>query len=65
VKLVRYGNVGAERPGIVDAAGRIRDLGGVVPDFARVALTPETLKKLGALNAEALPLVEGTPRIGP
>lgn len=65
VKLVRYGNAGAERPGIVDAAGRIRDLSGVVPDFARIALTPETLKKLSALNADALPVVEGTPRLGP
>ena len=65
MKLVRYGNVGAERPGIVDAAGRIRDLSGVVPDFARVALTPETLKKLSALNADTMPIVEGKPRIGP
>ena len=65
MKLVRYGNAGAERPGIVDAAGRIRDLSGVVPDFARVALTPETLKKLSALNADTMPIVEGKPRIGP
>jgi 2-keto-4-pentenoate hydratase/2-oxohepta-3-ene-1,7-dioic acid hydratase in catechol pathway len=65
VKLVRYGNAGVERPGIVDAAGRIRDLSGVVPDFARVALLPETLKKLRALNADALPIVEGKPRLGP
>ena len=65
MKLVRYGNTGAERPGIVDAAGRIRDLSGVVPDFARIALAPETLKKLSALDADTLPIVEGTPRIGP
>ena len=65
MKLVRYGNVGAEKPGLLDAAGRIRDLSGDVADIAGDALSTESLQKLRALNPEALPLVQGTPRIGP
>ncbi len=65
MKLVRYGNSGAEKPGLLDAAGRIRDLSGDVADIARDVLSPESLHKLSALNPEALPLVQGTPRIGP
>ena len=65
MKLVRWGNAGAEKPGLIDAAGRIRDLSGNVADIAGAALSPESLHKLRALNPEALPLVQGTPRIGP
>ena len=65
MKLVRYGIAGAEKPGLLDAAGRIRDLSGDVRDIAGDALSPESLQQLSALNAEALPLVAGTPRIGP
>lgn len=65
MKLVRYGNAGAEKPGLLDAAGRIRDLSGDVQDIAEAALSPESLHKLRALNPEALPLVAGAPRIGP
>ena len=50
---------------MVDAAGRIRDLSGVVPDIARETLSPESLKKLSMIEASRLPMVEGTPRIGP
>jgi len=62
MKLLRYGPVGQERPGIVDADGRIRDLSGVIAD-----LTPETVADLGKLKSvdvNALPLAEGDPRIG-
>jgi len=62
MKLLRYGPVGQERPGIVDADGRIRDLSGVIAD-----LTPETVADLGklkGLDLAALPVVEGDPRIG-
>ena len=65
MKLVRYGIAGAEKPGLLDTAGRIRDLSGDVHDIAGDALSPESLQQLSALNAEALPLVAGTPRIGP
>lgn len=65
MRLVRYGMVGAERPGMVDAAGKIRDLSGVVADIARETLLSEALKKLSTIDASRLPLVEGTPRIGP
>jgi 2-keto-4-pentenoate hydratase/2-oxohepta-3-ene-1,7-dioic acid hydratase in catechol pathway len=62
MKLLRYGPAGAEKPGILDAAGRIRDLSGVVPDIAGEVLTRlDTL----TIDAESLPLVEGRPRIGP
>jgi 2-keto-4-pentenoate hydratase/2-oxohepta-3-ene-1,7-dioic acid hydratase in catechol pathway len=62
MKLLRYGPPGAERPGILDSKGRIRDLSGVVPDVAGAVLT-----RLDALHVdpEALPLVEGNPRLGP
>ena len=65
MKLVRFGNAGTERPGMVDAAGKIRDLSGVVADIAREALSPQSLKKLITIDASRLPLVEGAPRIGP
>lgn len=62
MKLLRYGPAGAEKPGILDAAGRIRDLSGVIGDVAGEVLTRlETL----AVDAESLPLVPGDPRIGP
>jgi 2-keto-4-pentenoate hydratase/2-oxohepta-3-ene-1,7-dioic acid hydratase in catechol pathway len=62
MKLLRYGPAGAEKPGILDAAGRIRDLSGVIPDVAGEVLTRlDTL----SVDAEALPLVPGHPRIGP
>ena len=62
MKLVRYGLPGAEKPGLLDASGRVRDLSGVVTDIAGVALRPGTLKKLAGLDPESLPLVEGTPQ---
>jgi 2-keto-4-pentenoate hydratase/2-oxohepta-3-ene-1,7-dioic acid hydratase in catechol pathway len=65
VKLMRFGNAGAERPGTIDSAGKIRDLSGVVPDITGEVLSPESLKKLSIIDASRLPLVEGSPRIGP
>ena len=64
MKLCRYGNPGAEKPGMIDAAGKIRDLSGLVKDIDAAALSPESLKKLAATKAESLPQVEGSPRYG-
>ena len=64
MKLLRYGPHGQEKPGLLDAEGRIRDLSGVVDDIAGATLTPEGLQRLRALDAATLPRVEGTPRIG-
>jgi 2-keto-4-pentenoate hydratase/2-oxohepta-3-ene-1,7-dioic acid hydratase in catechol pathway len=65
MKLVRYGAVGQEKPGILDATGAIHDLSGVVADFAGTALGRESLDRIRALDLAALPLVQGTPRLGP
>ena len=65
MKLLRYGPAGHEKPGLLDADGRLRDLSALVPDLAGPHLLPESLDRLRALDAAALPLVEGSPRIGP
>jgi ureidoglycolate lyase len=65
MKLVRYGLVGAERPGIVDAGGKVRDLSGIVDDIAGETLTNLGLEKLIALDTSKLPVVEEGTRIGP
>ncbi|MET0943673.1 MAG: fumarylacetoacetate hydrolase family protein [Mesorhizobium sp.] len=65
MKLVRYGSRGEERPGVVDRAGRIRDLSGYVKDIGGAALDPDELARLAALDPDSLPLVDGNPRIGP
>lgn len=62
MKLLRYGPKGAEKPGVLDAAGRVRDLSHIVPDIAAEALHPANLKALQALDVDALPLVAGTPQ---
>jgi 2,4-diketo-3-deoxy-L-fuconate hydrolase len=64
MKLVRYGNVSEEKPGIIDADGAIRDLKGVFGDVAGSNLEPESLAELRKINPKDLPLVGGTPRIG-
>ncbi|MDC1216322.1 fumarylacetoacetate hydrolase family protein [Octadecabacter sp.] len=64
MKLLRYGPLGAERPGILDAQGSVRDLSGVVPDIADDVLSPDGLAKLAAIDPASLPLVEGSPRLG-
>lgn len=65
MKLLRYGPKGAEKPGMLDAAGGLRDLSGEIADLAGDVLSPEGLDRLRALDPDALPLVEGQPRIGP
>ena len=65
MKLVRFGAPGREKPGMLDAQGRIRDLSKVIPDIAGDELSPKGLAKLRKVNVDKLPLVRGTPRISP
>ena len=65
MKLLRYGPAGQEKPGLLDRNGQIRDLSGVVRDIDGEALSPASLERLRRLDAATLPLVSGTPRIGP
>ncbi|MBW4706474.1 fumarylacetoacetate hydrolase family protein [Roseobacter sp. YSTF-M11] len=64
MKLVRYGAVGAEKPGMLDAAGTLRDLSAHVSDIAGEALSDAGLEKLRAIDPTTLPEVPGSPRIG-
>ncbi|MGC1302527.1 MAG: fumarylacetoacetate hydrolase family protein [Caulobacteraceae bacterium] len=64
MKLLRYGPVGQEKPGLLDADGVIRDLSGHVADIGAGALSPEGLARIAALDPAALPKVEGQPRYG-
>lgn len=64
MKLLRYGDKGAEKPGLLDANGQIRDLSAHVADIAGDVLTPSGLAALAALDPASLPLVAGQPRIG-
>ena len=63
MKLVRFGETGAEKPGAIDADGRLRDLSGVIRDLAGGVLAD--LKTLAALDLSSLPAVAGNPRLGP
>lgn len=65
MRLVRYGEAGRERPARLDNQDRLRDLSSLVPDIAGAALLPENLARIRAADVDSLPLVEGTPRIGP
>jgi 2-keto-4-pentenoate hydratase/2-oxohepta-3-ene-1,7-dioic acid hydratase in catechol pathway len=65
MKLLRYGSVGVERPGLLDAEGCIRDLGGVITDIDDATLSPAGLARLAALDLAALPLVPPGTRLGP
>ncbi len=64
MKLCRFGPKGAEKPGLIDAGGRLRDLSGVLADIAPAQLAPDALATLAAIDPETLPLVEGAPRYG-
>ncbi|HXE65856.1 MAG TPA: fumarylacetoacetate hydrolase family protein [Rhodanobacteraceae bacterium] len=64
MKLVRYGDAGREKPGMLDAQGVLRDLSQVVDDIAGNALTNESLDHLRTLDPDALLKVDGTPRLG-
>ncbi len=65
MKLLRFGDAGQEKPGILDGEGRLRDLSAVVADLAGDVLGRESLARLKALDISTLPLVKGSPRIGP
>jgi ureidoglycolate lyase len=64
MKLVRYGEAGKEKPGILDAQGAIRDLSGVVKDIDATTVSPEGIAKLKGVNVDSLPKVSGNPRLG-
>jgi 2-keto-4-pentenoate hydratase/2-oxohepta-3-ene-1,7-dioic acid hydratase in catechol pathway len=65
MKLLRYGPAGQEKPGLLDAEGRIRDLAGIVPDIAGEALSPAGIARLKGIDPSSLPVVAGNPRLGP
>jgi 2,4-diketo-3-deoxy-L-fuconate hydrolase len=65
MKLVRYGPPGKEKPGLVDADGKLRDLSRKVKDIDAAALAPAKLKELARLDPKKLPPVKGRPRLGP
>ena len=64
MKLVRFGEAGKEKPGIVDAQGAIRDLSGVVKDIDATTVSPEGIARLKGVKVESLPKVSGNPRLG-
>src|SRR6478736_8161479 len=65
MKLVRYGPAGKEKPGLIDAEGKLRDLSRKVKDIDAQALAPAKLRELAKLDSKKLPLVKGRPRLGP
>ena len=65
MKLLRVGAKNAEKPALLDASGTLRDLSAHVHDFTADALSPEGLHRLAALDPASLPVVTGSPRIGP
>lgn len=65
MKLLRYGNPGQERPGILDAEGRVRDLSAHINDLDGIALSAESLSELARLDVSSLPLIEDSVRFGP
>jgi 2-keto-4-pentenoate hydratase/2-oxohepta-3-ene-1,7-dioic acid hydratase in catechol pathway len=64
MKLVRYGDIGQEKPGVIDKTGAIRDLSHVVDDIADTVLEPESLNRLKEFEPESLPEVESRTRLG-
>src|SRR5258708_21225082 len=64
MKLVRYGEAGKEKLGIVEAQGAIGDLSGVVKDIDAATVSPEGIAKLKGVNVDSLPRVSGNPRLG-
>ena len=65
MKLLRFGDVGSEKPGLLDGDGNIRDLSAHIGDLSGENLAPEALAKLGDIDVNSLPLVGGSPRLGP
>ena len=64
MKLVRYGNPGKEKPGLIDAEGKLRDLSGLVKDIGPDQLSDAALAKIAKVKTDKLPLVRGKPRMG-
>lgn len=64
MKLLRYGNPGEEKPGLLAPDGSLRDLSSEIPDVAGDALLPETVERLRSIDPNTLPLVSGEPRLG-
>jgi len=64
MKLLRYGEKGQEKPGLLDAQGNIRDLSAHIADVAGKALEPASLEALSKIDPASLPLGNGSPRIG-
>jgi hypothetical protein len=64
MKLLRYGPAGQEKPGLLEADGRIRDLSSQIADLDGQAIAPEMLARLAKLDPAALPVVDGSPRLG-
>ena len=64
MKLCRYGKNGFEKPGMIDAEGKLRDLSKVVPQIGPDEISPQGLRRLGKLKPDSLPLVKGNPRLG-
>ena len=65
MKLIRYGETNAEKPGLIDASGNLRDLSDHIPDVDGRILSRAKLDDLGRLTEETLPVVKGAPRLGP
>ena len=65
MKLIRYGEANAEKPGLIDASGNLRDLSDHIPDIDGRMLSRAKLDDLGRLTEEILPVVKGAPRLGP
>jgi 2-keto-4-pentenoate hydratase/2-oxohepta-3-ene-1,7-dioic acid hydratase in catechol pathway len=64
MKLVRYGPKGQEKPGLIDSAGKLRDLSGEIADFRPELMTLDLRERLSKLDTARLPAVEGNPRLG-
>ena len=64
MKLVRYGANGAEKPGLIDKSGQLRDLSAHIRDLDGDAYSPASLKKLAEIDPASLPAVGGNPRLG-
>jgi 2,4-diketo-3-deoxy-L-fuconate hydrolase len=64
MKLLRYGPIGGEKPGILDSRGRVHDLSDIIPDLTAACLVEESLPTLAKLDPECLPLVKADVRIG-
>jgi 2,4-diketo-3-deoxy-L-fuconate hydrolase len=62
VKLLRYGNPGQEKPGVLDSQGRVRDLSDLIPDIAGAVLLPHSLERLRGVDINSMPVVPGVPQ---